>query len=432
MPATIPSPSPATSAASGPGSHQPPPPRAARRMPATAGFWLLAATLISLMAASSAPTPFYAVFQQRWGFSAAVVTLVFAVYALALLLALLTVGALSDHVGRRPVLLAALALQTVAMILFLAADGPGLLLAARAVQGLATGAATGAISAGLADLQPTGSRRLGATLNSVSPPAGIAAGGILGGLVLQFLPVPDTTLFTAFTALFALLTLATVRLPETSPRRPGALASLPPRVAVPAEARPAFLRAAPTTGVIWTLLGLHLSLGPSLVKQILHIDNALADGVAVAALTGTGALVGILARPLAPRTLSVAGTTILAAGTALVVVSLSSASPAWYFTGTVIAGAGFGMAFFGSFGLLGTVVTARRAELYSSFYIVSYLTLSIPVIAAGLLVPVAGLQTVAQWYAAAVIVLALAAAALGTTGHRTHPATPTITENETA
>lgn len=88
------------------------------------------------------------------------------------------------------------------------------------------------------------------------------------------------------------------------------------------------------------------------------------------------------------------------------------------------------MAFFGSLGLLGAVVTARRAELYSSFYIVSYLTLSIPVIAAGLLVPIAGLQTVAQWYAAAVIVLALAAAALGAIGRRTQIATPT--ENETA
>src|SRR3954451_17811700 len=76
----------------------------AKRMPRTAGFWLLGSTLLAFMAAASAPSPLYVVYQHRWGFSATTLTAVFAVYALALLLALLTVGGISDHVGRRPVL----------------------------------------------------------------------------------------------------------------------------------------------------------------------------------------------------------------------------------------------------------------------------------------------------------------------------------------
>ncbi|MFD0331253.1 MFS transporter [Streptacidiphilus monticola] len=117
-------------------------------------FWLVATVLLLLMFAASAPSPLYVVYQARWGFSAAVLTTVFAVYALFLLLALLVVGSLSDHLGRRPVLIASALLEAVAMLLFVGASGVGWLLVARAVQGVATGAATGALAAALIDLQP--------------------------------------------------------------------------------------------------------------------------------------------------------------------------------------------------------------------------------------------------------------------------------------
>lgn len=68
-------------------------------------LWFLAITLLSFLAASTAPTPLYHLYQDQLHFSAAVLTLIFGVYALSLLAALLTVGSLSDHLGRKPVIL---------------------------------------------------------------------------------------------------------------------------------------------------------------------------------------------------------------------------------------------------------------------------------------------------------------------------------------
>src|SRR5690242_14377314 len=97
--------------------------------------------LAALLAASSVPSPLYPVFQDQWHFSDVTLTSVFAIYAITLLAALLTVGSISDHIGRRPTLLAALVLEIVAMLLFAGAEGTGWLFAARALQGIATGTA---------------------------------------------------------------------------------------------------------------------------------------------------------------------------------------------------------------------------------------------------------------------------------------------------
>jgi MFS family permease len=116
---------------------------------------LLASTVVSLLAASSAPTPLYAIYQQRWGFSPITVTVVFGVYAVAVLVSLLVLGRLSDHTGRRPVLLTALLGQAAAMVVFVTADGVDALLAARVMQGVSTGAALGALGAAMLDIGPT-------------------------------------------------------------------------------------------------------------------------------------------------------------------------------------------------------------------------------------------------------------------------------------
>src|ERR1700754_565625 len=98
-------------------------PRRGRGPPDSVAFYLLASIVVFFLAGSSAPTPLYAVYQAEWGFSPITTTIVFGVYALAVLAALLTVGSLSDHIGRRPVLLAALALQAAVMVVFATAEG---------------------------------------------------------------------------------------------------------------------------------------------------------------------------------------------------------------------------------------------------------------------------------------------------------------------
>src|SRR3984893_3844554 len=138
------------------------------KLPPNGAMLLLASIIVSFLAASSAPTPLYAVYQARWGFSAITTTVIFGVYALAVLSTLLTVGKISDYVGRRPVLLVAIAVQALAVTLFATAASTPALLVARVVQGLSTGAAVGAVGAGMLDIDPT----RGALANSVAPSIG--------------------------------------------------------------------------------------------------------------------------------------------------------------------------------------------------------------------------------------------------------------------
>ncbi|MCO6004102.1 MFS transporter [Actinoallomurus purpureus] len=397
--------------------------RAVRRLPRTAGFWLLGTTLLVFMAASSAPSPLYVVYQHRWGFSATTLTAVFAVYALALLVALLTVGGLSDFVGRRPVLIAALLAETLAMVLFLTAGDVGTLLAARTVQGLATGAATGAISAGLVDLQP--GARLGPLVNSVSPTLGLAAGALGSGSLVEYAPAPTALVYALLTGAFPVLAAAVAFLPELVSPRPGALASLRPRAAVPAVARGPFLAAVPCLIATWAMGGLYLSLGGSLSAGVLHVRSHLVGGLVVSALTGAGAVASTLVRDRAPQRVMIAGAAVLAGGTGLTLLALGLTSTSLFFLGTAVAGCGFGTAFIGAFRSLAALAgPAERAELFASVYVVSYLAFSVPAVVAGLAVPSLGLRATATVYGAVVIALALTAVLSGAVRSRTRRSAP--------
>src|SRR4051794_28874513 len=173
-------------------------PRTRRTLPDGVAFGLLMSIVVFFIASSAAPTPLYAVYQREWGFSAITTTVVFGVYAVAVLVSLLTLGRLSDHLGRRPVLLAAVLAQALTMLLFASADGVPELLAARVVQGLATGAAAGAVGAAMLDLD----RGRGTLANAVSPPLGTAAGAIGSALLVQFLPEPTHLVFLLLFAVF--------------------------------------------------------------------------------------------------------------------------------------------------------------------------------------------------------------------------------------
>jgi MFS family permease len=144
----------------------------------------LASITVTFLAASSAPTPLYATYQKEWGFSALTTTVVFGVYAVAFLTAMLIVGRLSEHIGRRPMLLAGMVGQFLALVVFIEAHSTTALLAARIVQGLATGAAMGAVGAGIIDID----KARGAVANATAPGLGTASGVLLSAFAVQWLP----------------------------------------------------------------------------------------------------------------------------------------------------------------------------------------------------------------------------------------------------
>jgi MFS family permease len=383
-----------------------------RRLSRSAAFWSVSVLLVLVLAASGVPSPLYRVYQERFGFSSGVLTVVFGIYALALLAALLVVGALSDNVGRRPVLAVALVVEAGAMALFLVADGVGWLMAARVVQGLATGAMTGALGAALLDFQRR-DRPLGALVNSASPGLGLSLGAVGAGLLVEFVRASTEWVFAVLTVAFLIAALGVwLLLPESSPRLPGALASLRPRAHVPSTHRRAFLVALPSLVATWSLGGLYASLGPSLVAGPFGIDDHLVGSLLILALNGTG-LVGSLAmRGAAPERAMVTGALVFAAGVAGTVGALFADSATVLFVSVVVCGFGFGSAFLGAMATVTRgVAPGERAGLLSSVFVVGYLAFSIPAIAAGIAVGRVGLARTAEVYGAVVIVLALLAVA---------------------
>jgi MFS family permease len=374
-------------------------------------FWSVAVLLVLVLAASGVPSPLYRVYQQQFGFSSSVLTTIFAVYAFALLASLLVVGALSDHVGRRPVLAVALLVEAAAMVLFLVATDVGWLLAARIVQGLATGALTGAMGATLLDFQRA-DRPLGPLVNSASPSFGLSAGAVGAGLLVEFVPSPTDWVFSGLAVAFVAAAFAVLRLPESSPRMPGALRSLRPQVHVPAPQRPAFLVALPCLVATWSLGGLYASLGPSLVAGVFSVDDHLVGSLLILALNGTGLLGSLAVRSTAPERAMVRGALVFALGVAGTVGALFAGSLALFFLAAVVSGFGFGSAFLGAMATVTRAVPAgERAGLLSAVFVVGYLAFSIPAIAAGLSAGALGLARTTEIYGAAVIVLALSAAA---------------------
>ncbi|MEV4631071.1 MFS transporter [Micromonospora sp. NPDC049523] len=387
------------------------PPRS-RRLPPAVGFWLLASIVVAFLAGSSAPTPLYAIYQAEWGFSPITVTLVFGVYALAVLVALLTVGSLSDHVGRRPVLIAAIAVQAATMLVFAAADGVPELMVARVLQGLSTGAAAGAIGAGMLDLN----QAKGAITNAVGPMLGTATGALGSGLLVQYLPAPAHLVYLVLFGIFVVQGVGVLLMRESSSPRPGALASLRLQFALPTIARRPLLLAAPALVAAWSLAGFYGSLGPSVVRLVAGSNSFVLGGLALFTLAASGGVLVLLLRTAAPRTLMFVGTAGLFVGVGITLLAITGTSEALFFVGTVVAGAGFGAGFQGAIRTVIPLATPHeRAGVLSVIYVVSYLAMGLPAVIAGFLVVHAGgVLTTAREYGIAVMALA-ALALLGLT-----------------
>lgn len=390
----------------------PPPDTQARLQPMNQerALWLQGAILLTFMAASSAPTPLYGIYRESWGFSAITLTIVFGVYAASVLLALLVLGSVSDHIGRRPVIIGALLLDAVSMWIFLTAAAVPALIAARLLQGLATGAATSALAAGLVDLD----RRRSPLVNSVAPMVGLALGALGASILVQFAPAPMRLTFIVLAATLVILALLACFLPETAGRRPGLLAAMRPTVTVPAPAWRVLWLIAPVDVAAWALGGFYLSLGPTLTRQISSMDAPVVGGVIVFALTASAAITTLALRAWPPQRMVRFSAITLMSGIGMTLASIYVASGLLLFVGTVLAGTGFGLGFLGALRTLLPVARPHeRAGLMAAFYILSYLSFSLPVILAGVLVNTMGLAVASYWYGGVLMLLA-AAALIGT------------------
>jgi predicted MFS family arabinose efflux permease len=367
----------------------------------------LASITVTFLAASAAPTPLYANYQKTWGFSDLTTTVVFGIYALAFLSALLVVGRLSDHIGRRPMLLAGIAGQVLALGLFTDARSVATLVAARIVQGLAAGTAIGAVGAGMLDIDQT----RGAVANATAPGLGTASGVLLSAFAVQWLPAPTHLVYIVLAGVLLVQAIGVVLLPETSPMAPGARSSLVPQIALPPQTRKPLLAAAPVLFAVWALGGFYASLGPSLIDHLVGSASVIDAGLGLGILTGVGALATYVLRARPADRVMLIGTRALMAGVVVVLLSLWAGSPPLFFLGTAVAGIGFGAGFQGGIRLVAPLAHPdQRAGVLSVLFSISYVALGVPAVIAGVAV-VEGGGLVATSYAYGLAVIALAATA---------------------
>ena len=392
------------SRACGPGQRKP--------VRGAAAFWILAVLFLMLFVASAAASPLYPVYQVKFHFSAATLTAIFAVYVLVLLVTLLFFGSVSDYLGRLPMIITALVFSVAGCVVFLAAHGAGALYLARSLQGVATGLASGPTGAALIDLQPAGSQRAPLVTSTFSN-LGLAVGALVTSALVQYAPAPTHLIWWALLAVSVAGIPAVLAMAEPGARRPGALASLRPMIAVPRQARATFAGAVPCLVATWSLGGLYLSLGPSLAAEATGSPNLVWGGLVIFLLCGTGVAAALVLRGIIPRTAMLAGCLLLLAGVAVTFGAIATTTAAAFLAGTVVSGAGFGLAFQGAFRMVTALATAgQRAGLVTAIFAVGYLAFSVPALVAGVAATKFGLHATALVYSASVAVLVVAAAGI--------------------
>jgi MFS family permease len=378
-----------------------------RTLPQPAAYGLSVAVIGLCLFASVVPSPLYHLYAVTWHFSPLTLTLIYATYAFGVLAALLLAGRVSDQIGRRPVLLAALGTLMVAWLLFIAARSAAWLFVARGVQGLATGTALSAASAALLDLHPRRDPVSAGLANAVASCAGLGLGVLISSALVQAGTDVRTLPYVLLLVLFGTVLAGAYWMPEPVPGR-SAFRLTPQRPSVPAGIRHPFLLASLAVLGSWSIAGLFFSIGAQLSAHLFSTTNVIVAAMAGILLTLPAALAQLTFRRAAPWLAASAGSAALAAGLVLIVIATAADSSALFTVGAFIAGAGFGVAFLGGLRQLTSVIPAEhRAAVMSAFYAVAYTSLSVPAVIAGIVVTHLGLETTFEVFGSVVAGIAL-------------------------
>jgi predicted MFS family arabinose efflux permease len=365
-------------------------------------------------------TPLYRGYADAFGFSPVVLTLIFSVYVAVLVPSLLVAGPLSDAVGRRAVLLPTVALAALGSLVFALAPSTAWLFAARALQGLAVGAASAPLTAALTELEPTGNRRKAALVSTVASVGGLGLGPVLGGLLAQYAPAPHVLPFVLEIVLLVPAAIVIFMLPETTHRTRWR----PRRPEIPASMKADFATSGTASFLAFAVIGLFLTLVPTYVARLSGSNNLLLAGAAVAVLLVCSAVAQLAGYGKRARTLELLGLPLLAAGLVLLAVAGGLSSSALLLAATVIAGTGHGLAFLGGLTTINKSAPAgRHAEALATFYVIVYLGVGLPTVGVGFLATAAGLLAAVQSFAVVVAMLCLVVllALVGRTRHQTAP-----------
>ncbi|MFF9663272.1 MFS transporter [Streptomyces althioticus] len=363
------------------------------------------------MTGTTLPTPLYPLYQQEFGFSELTVTVVYAVYAFAVIGALLLAGNASDAVGRRPVLLWGLACAAASAVCFLLASDIAWLYAGRLLSGLSAGLFTGAATAYVMESAPPGRASRATFVATAVNMGGLGCGPLLAGVLAEYAPWPLRLPYAVHLTLVACSVAVLLWLPETVRDLRPLRTVRPQRPGVPPHVRAVFGPAATAAFVGFSLFGVFTSVSPAFLAQYLGVtDHAVSGAVVATAFFASIAGQTAVGRVGVGRSLPL-GCAGLLAGLALLAGALHWDSLALVVPSAVVGGVGQGLAFRGALTAVGRASPPdRRAAVISSLFVVAYAGISVPVIGVGLLAEPLGLENAGLVFIACMAVLVISAA----------------------
>ena len=352
-------------------------------VPRRVAFWLLAFVFAATMLGTTLPTPLYDIYQAQWHFSAAIVTVTFAVYAAGVLLTLLLTGRASDQAGRKPVLAAALGCSALSTVVFILAPNVGVLMAGRILSGFSAGLMTGTATATLTELIPASASRRASLVATAANMGGLGLGPLIAGLFAQYGPHPTVLVFQVYLAVLAAAGLCLFLVPETvSPRRRPVIRFA--GLGIPERGRGEFIAAGVAGFAAFSLLGLFAGLAPTFVASVLHEPNHAVQGAVVFGLLAVGTVTQLVLARFGSRRVVMAGLGLFLAALTLIVAALAAASMALFLAGTVVGGVAVGAVFLGSLATANRLAPpGRRGQTVSTFFVLCYAGLIIPVVGVG-------------------------------------------------
>ena len=368
-------------------------------------FGMLAYALAAIMVGTTLPTPMYALYGEQMHFAVLTTTVIYATYAGGVLFALLAFGRWSDAIGRRPVLLAGVVFAVASAAVFLVAHSVSMLLVGRVLSGLSAGIFTGTATAAVIEAAPENWRTRAAAAATVANIGGLGTGPLLAGLLVEYAPAPLHLSFIVHIVLALLAGAAVLIVPETS-QRTGSIGVQ--RLSVPAEVRAVFVIAALAAFAGFAVTGLFTAVAPSFLSQVVGITNHAVAGLIACSIFAASAVAQVAARTMNPQRAVAIGCAILVVGMVILAVALHFSSLAGLIAAAVVSGIGQGISF--SRGLAAVAERTppgRRAEVSSTYFVVAYVAISLPVVGEGLAARRWGLQTAGVTFAIAVAILSI-------------------------
>jgi MFS family permease len=367
-------------------------------------FPLLAYAFAAIMLGTTLPTPIYAIYADELHFSVLTTTVIYATYAGGVLFTLVVFGRWSDAIGRRPVLLAGVVCALASDVIFLMADSVPLLLVARVVSGFSAGLFAGTATAAVIEAAPHAWRHRAASVATVANIGALGIGPLLSGLLVEYAPHPLQLTFVVHIVLAVLAAAAVAYAPETSSRTGGLRVQ---RLSVPVEVRPMFAIAALAAFAGFSVTGLFTAVAPSFLANVVGIDNHAVAGLVVCSIFAVSAVAQVASTNVSPHRAVALGCAILVAGMVILAVALHFSSLTGVIAAAVVSGVGQGISFGrGLAAVMDGAPAYRRAEVSSTYFVVAYIAIALPVVGEGLASQAWGLRTAGLSFAVAVALLA--------------------------